>query len=407
LKRNERQNALERARKHIFPTGINDAASKLTVLNMTFGLARFHYIQNLLGFSPNATFIGAPDITITRNKIRWENGIGYGGKLSWGDNKDSVVFLEVLPNACGILVGGLQELPSQFELAQRILDLSDSPPELDGIEITWDFAQGNHYINLYQLGVASTEGLEDSELPPYVFVMHGSAPELRGVTQRGPGLYYHHSTILKDNCQIFETPFGKSYVLLDSEAREFIHFNDYAMDFSKKRRELGASLILEDIEWKILSNVNHQGLVRSNDMLLGTHDTALDQTLLPVGLRADLPYYLLRGKQNFEQDIIDSLGFYERAESLGVLSRLENANLCPHGGGYSFPRLEGIPQVEELAKGKRIYIAEMSSGRGKEVFSFPMDLESSYRGREVLVRTIELGMGEIAARLTPKFVIKM
>lgn len=404
---NGRQNALERARKHIFSTGVNDSGSQLSILNMTFGLARFHYVQDLLGFQPNATFVGAPDVTVTRNVVRWENGIGYGGRLCWGDKEDALVFLEVLPNACGILVGGLQELPSHIDLAKKILDLRDSPPELDEIQIKWDFAKGNHYINLYKLGVASMEGLEDSNLPPYIFVMHGSAPELRPATKKGPGLYYYRSSVLQDQYQVFNTPFGKSYVLLDSDAKDYMKFSAYALKFSEKRRELGASLIFGDFQWKTLSNVIHQGLVGINDILLGSHDTKLDKVLLPVGLRADLPFYLLRGKENFELDIIESLGFYERAESLGVLSRLKNANLCPHGGGYTFPRLTGITSVNEVNNGIRIFEARMSSGLGSEVFSHPTDLEFSYRGRDVILRTLELGMGEIVAKLTPKYVLKI
>jgi hypothetical protein len=407
LENTERKQALERARQHIFSTGVNDSGNTLSVFNMTFGLARFHYIQNQLGFQPSSTFVSAPDSTVTRNLTRWENGIGYGGRLCWGNGTDSVIFLEVLPNACGILVGGLQELPSEVELAQRIVSLHESPPEMDNIEIKWDFATGNHYINLYKTEVTSTESLEETELPPYIFVMHGSAPELRKATHKGPGLYYHHSKGLRDDCQIIETPFGKSFVLLDSAAKDYMRFNDYAMEFSKKRRHLGASLIFADQDWKTVSNVNHQGLVGINEMLLGSHDTRIDKTLLPVGLRADLPFYLLRGKENFELDIIESLGFYERAESLEVISRLESANLCPHGGGYTFPRLAAITEVKEIQNGKRIFIARMSSGRGREVFSFPKDLEYSYRGREVILRTLELGMGEIVARLTPKFVLKM
>jgi len=292
-------------------------------------------------------------------------------------------------------------------LAQQIVDFQDSSPNLDGIKVEWDFAVGNHYINIYQLEIGSMEGLGETELPPYLFAIHGSAPELKTSTERGPGLYYHHSTILRDNAQIIETPFGNSLVLLDSEAKDYAKFNDYAMGFSKRRRELGASLIFADYDWTVISNVNHQGLVGVNSMLLGTHDRVKDKTLLPVGLREDLPFYLLKGNKNLELDIIDSLGFHERAESLGVLSRLRNANLCPHGGGYSFPRLAGIISVEELRDRRRVYTAELNYGRGNELFIFPKDLEFSYRGREVILRTLELGMGEIIARLSPDFVLKM
>ncbi|MFB0514700.1 MAG: hypothetical protein ACETVQ_03890, partial [Candidatus Bathyarchaeia archaeon] len=75
---------IERAKQHIFSLGLNDVASYLCRLNMKFGLAKIQYTQYKLGMEPNATFISAPDETVTRNKVRWESGIGYGGKVSWG-----------------------------------------------------------------------------------------------------------------------------------------------------------------------------------------------------------------------------------------------------------------------------------------------------------------------------------
>ena len=96
---------IERAKRHIFTLGLNDVASYLCRLNMKFGLAKMHYTQYKLGMEPNATFISAPDETVTRNKVRWESGIGYGGKISWGSGEDKVIILDVMPNACGMLEG--------------------------------------------------------------------------------------------------------------------------------------------------------------------------------------------------------------------------------------------------------------------------------------------------------------
>ena len=61
---------IERAKQHIFSLGLNDVASYLCRLNMMFGLAKIHYTQYKLGMEPNATFISAPDETVTRNKVR-------------------------------------------------------------------------------------------------------------------------------------------------------------------------------------------------------------------------------------------------------------------------------------------------------------------------------------------------
>ena len=102
---------LERASQFIFSTGLNDGTSNLCKANMKYGLSQFHLIQEKYGFEPRAAFISSPDETISRNKYRWSSGIGYGGRLNWGSGNEKLIFLNVKPNCCGILVGGLEELP--------------------------------------------------------------------------------------------------------------------------------------------------------------------------------------------------------------------------------------------------------------------------------------------------------
>ena len=106
-----RKQLLERASKHYFTLGLGDGASYLCRENMKYGLAKIHIIQEKLGLKPNATFLSTPDETVTRNKTRWKAGFGYGGKLVWGSGKERLIVLDGKPNACGMLVGGLDELP--------------------------------------------------------------------------------------------------------------------------------------------------------------------------------------------------------------------------------------------------------------------------------------------------------
>ncbi|MHA2131642.1 MAG: hypothetical protein ACW99L_16875, partial [Promethearchaeota archaeon] len=84
---------LDRANQFIFSTGLNDGASKLCRANMKYGLAQLHLIQEKYGFEPKATFVTSPDETISRNKYRWNSGLGYGGRLSWGSGKEKIIFL--------------------------------------------------------------------------------------------------------------------------------------------------------------------------------------------------------------------------------------------------------------------------------------------------------------------------
>jgi hypothetical protein len=77
-----KQQLLERASAHIFSSGLNDSGERLGLANMKYGLAKIHLAQEAFGLKPDATFITAPDVSITRNTHRWESGFGYGGLLT-------------------------------------------------------------------------------------------------------------------------------------------------------------------------------------------------------------------------------------------------------------------------------------------------------------------------------------
>jgi len=183
---------LKRAESFIFSTGINDGAAKLCKANMKYGLAMFQLIQEKYGFEPNATFISSPDETVSRNTYRWNSGLGYGGKIIWGNGDDKLVFLNVKPNCCGILVGGLEELPEVYDIIKRIDEIKGSELFYNNIPLNWDYDVSNHFINCYE-----TKNLSDIELPPYMFFIHGAAPEYRD-EKYGIGLYIDKSKFLKE-----------------------------------------------------------------------------------------------------------------------------------------------------------------------------------------------------------------
>ena len=399
LEKLSKSELIERAKRHIFSLGLNDVASYLCRLNMKFGLAKIHYAQYKLGMEPNATFISAPDETVTRNKVRWESGIGYGGKVSWGSGEDKVIILDVMPNACGMLVGGLKDLLEPREVMNNVYELKQDEAFIDDIKVSWDFHVGNHFIDMFRV-VKVTE----IDLPDYIFIIHSAAPELQGENHKGLGLYYHKSRVLKERMKEVKTPFGPCRVVLDGDAKEYYKFFKYAEEFAKKRRRLAATEIFGDfIE---IINETHQGLLNYNEIALGCHYINQQGQMFPIALRADLPAYLVRGNPNLSEETIDALGFYKRAEKLEVMDRLKNLNILPHGGGYTFPdMLEASGEVE--TDNERYFMIEMKNGIGQKIISSTDGIPFSYRGREVIVRTIELRMCDIVARLMPIYVLKI
>lgn len=392
------QAVLARAGEHIFSMGLGDVAAEMSARNMTFGLAKMHHVLRELGHAPDALFIATPDLTITRNENRWSAGVGYGGKLVWGPGDRPIVFLDVKPNCCGMLVGGLTELPALSEVIRRLDALIEDQAELDGVPIDWDIGAGNHFIDLMAVeAVRSATGL-----PPWCFVMHFAGEELRGDTPLGMGLYWDHSAELRRRMRIFDTPWGPCRTLLDEDAAEYWDFFQRAQAFVARRRQMAAERLFDD--FTVIANLSHQALAHPNAMLLGCQDTSAGG-LAPVMLRESTPGYLFRLLPNLADDIIDVLGWRERAQRHGVLDQLRSANVIPHGAGYMLPGVSHVVDVHEFGE-RRYYEVEATEHAVRIMLGTPRDLTYAYRGRRIILASAEYSLGEIAARLMPVYVLK-
>ncbi len=400
--RSDPKDLLLNAKKHYFSLGVDDGASSLCKSNFQYGLAKIHFAQHSLGTDPEATFISTPDETISRNKVRWSSGYGYGGKLTTGTKKDPLLFVDTKPNACGMLVGGLSELPKPTEIIKRINVIISEDYFIDDVPLIWDFKKGNHFIDVFK---TDTEYGNPTNFPPYMFVIHGSVPELRKETEKGPGLYYDESKELYDMCNSIQTPFGPIYYLDGTNAKEYFQFFQYAKKFAAEKRLKVAELLFG--KFKPISNPMHQGLLNYGEILLGSqHITDNSQKLFPVALRSDLPLYLISALPNLNQEQIDDLGFENRAKRLGVLSHLQNFNVLPHGGGYALPHINQVKKVLEF-ENERYFVCEQETEDGITIFSDVNETQYIYRGKKIINKIEALGLGNIEAKLHPKYVLKI
>jgi hypothetical protein len=397
----DREEYLSRAKDHLFMTGINDNGMKLCAANMVYGIAKIHFLQEKLGLKADATFISTPDATITRNAERWNNGFGYGGKIEWGNGTLELMILDLLPNACGMLVGGLAELPQIETLIDKVSTISvkSSDIKVNGIKVVWDFGKGNHFIDVFK--VRDIMGMEN--FLPYIFIIHGAGDELRDDNPKGYGLYYYRSKRLENIAKKIDTLFGKIRFLTGKEASDYYEQYKFVDDFSKRRRIEFAKRLFGD--FKIISNETHQGLADINTMLLGCH-LIKDNKILPITLRGDLPAYLVYGKPSFTKEQIENLGFEKRAKKLDLTKRLRNANVVPHGGGYHFPDILSVLKVIEN-NGQRYFLMDLINDRGKKVIKDLREIPYDYRGRMVVLRTLELDLAKIIAKLIPLYVLKI
>jgi len=392
---------LRNARDHCFFTGLNDSGAALCKANIPYGIAGIHCLQQQLGMEPNATFVATPDMTATRNTGRWKSGFGYGGKVIWGRGDCDFVVLNTKPNACGMLAGGLEYLPDIEELIWRLYDLDAQTMEIDGVELIWDLYRSNHFIDVFQIEPVSEISLA---FPPYAFIIHSSADELKGDSKLGFGLYHDESKLLYEMEERADTPYGEMHYLTGDDARRYFERYRYAESFSRKKRKLIAEALFGD--YVEISDERHQGLVNMNEIVLGCHYLRGSDGLFPLTLRGDLPAYIVRGNPNLSPEIIELLGFEKRAMTLGVYDRLLNANIIPHGGGYVFPDILGVNRVIEV-NGTRYFEVSMQNDRGRKVISEVREIPYDYRGLAVVQRALEIGIIELVAKLIPQYVLKI
>lgn len=391
---------LHRAREHLFSTGLDDSGARLGLANMEYGLAKIHLVQEALGLKPDATFIAAPDLSVTRNRARWQSGFGYGGRVTWGDGQQPLIILDLKPNCCGMIVGGIDRLPGRDEFLQRVRALRSVELHINDVPVEWDFGKSNHFITLFK-----TTSLSDDDFLPYAFVIHGSGSELRGETPWGDGLYWDRSEALRRKSEILETPFGPLRILTGQAARDYADFFRWVDDFSLERRLLVSQRLFDDPT--VYNNETHQGLVNMNEMALGIYVVREEEeTIFPLTLQAHLPAYLVRGRPNLSDEVIERLGLADRARRLGLYDRLRAANILPHGGGYTFPHVKDVVSVIEVEQ-ERHFEIDFVSGEGRQIIDTVRDLPYAYRGMEVVERTVELGLADIVARLDPVYGFKL
>ena len=397
---------LMRSKKHYFSLGTGDGAANLTQANFQYGLAKMHFAQEELGVEPNAHFISTPDETISRNENRWNSGYGYGGKLTWGDPNDPLIFIDTKPNACGMLVGGLDEMPEPEELIHNVHDTINKDIFIDDVKIKWDYQKGNHFIDVFETVIPeNAKNGKWSKLPPYMFIMHGSAPELRKPSEKGPGLYYDDSSVLQDMMKTIDTPFGPIHYLDGSNAKEYLRYFNFVNEFANQKRVEGAKNLFG--KFTNITNSMHQGMISYSELLIGAqHISQNEENIFPVALRSDLSAYLVSINPSLTDEVIEDLGFEKRAKSNGIIKNLKNFDCVPHGGGYKLPNILRVIEVKEI-DGDRYFVCEQKNEESLSILSSVRESQFIYRGKKIIEKTEKYKLGTVQAKLIPKYIIKV
>jgi hypothetical protein len=366
---------------------------------MAIGLAKIHFAEQSLGLSPSAHFISAPDVTITRNSRRWRQGFGYGGQVSWDP---TIAVLDAKPNGCGMLVGRLDKLPDEREVRQADTQLAHGAIELDGVSLEYDLGESNHFVDVCELEETLATDIEQP-LPENIFVIHSSGHEHRSSSPYGPGLYYDESDELSRIRTVIETPWGSLSILQGDTAVQYHQQCLNVQSFNQRRRALYGRKLFGDFE--TVCNATHQGMRTPGVFQLGCYHFDDTHTLFPLTLGPDQPVYLLRPRPNYAPEVIEALGWHDRAQQLGLSETLHAANLLPHGGGYAYPQFKNLIDWKRDGEEARRYTVENVQG-SHQSFTQIRDLPFAYRDSSVLEKMLELQMADIVARYRIRFILK-
>jgi len=86
---------------------------------------------------------------------------------------------------------------------------------------------------------------------------------------------------------------------------------------------------------------------------------------------------------------------------------LTNACILPHGGGYSLTDIEDVLDILEY-KDQRYFVTSLKTNISRlKIVRNVGELQFEYRGRDIILKTLQLDLGDIIARLNPLFSLKL
>ena len=235
LDREKFDERIEYAEKYLFSLGVDDAAEEVGRANAILFLAKIHYIQERLGYERHAMVIGAPDFTFQTSRQKFRDIVPEGAKIIWGDGKYEFIPGEIDVDFCGMLVGVVEGDPDIEEVLDRLYEVKEDDHYIGNMKIRLEnFSLGSHFLNIYRV-----DDHKALNLPEKVAVLHTSLDEARDPLR----------DFVQTTAEKMWTPFGLSYVLQGSDAREYRRRCKDASEFARVKRELLFKKIFEvDIE---------------------------------------------------------------------------------------------------------------------------------------------------------------
>ncbi|MFX1518209.1 MAG: hypothetical protein ACFFC6_18075 [Promethearchaeota archaeon] len=393
---------LKQARVELYSWATNDLTCQLAKEVMSIGLAKIKLFFKELGLDSSAIVVFGPDGSVTRNKARFNEGVGYGCVVA----TKNYIFPSLLhPNGCGFGLYQIDNMPSLPELLRKLNKLKKEGVPIGNQQGKWDVWKSNHFIDILRLdGVSPNYSQYDEWLSQGNYVLIHSSQQVQTERLRCWN---------KGEFTTVDTPLGIIEGLTDESLKEYLRFFQSVESYSKKKRASIATELFGENNVSCISNPTHQGYYQENDyyvMRLGLYNS-LDRTgeknipIFPLAFNGYSFIYLYEGLPNINEQHWTNKQ-YQQAKNMRQVDFLKQVNLLPHGGGYSLNYPFSI--VRSVVFDGIIYF---------ELFDAPMEskllvqnieaLEYGYRGpTEILPLVDRFELGKRVARFVPTQVIK-
>lgn len=393
---------LVQARNEIYSWATNDLTCQLAKEVMSVGLAKMKIFYQELGLDPRVIVIFGPDGSVTRNRARFNEGVGYGCIVATQD----YIFPSLLhPNGCGFGLYQIENMQPLRELIRKLNKLKAHGVPIGNQRGKWDVWKSNHFIDILRLDkVNHSFSQYEKWLPHDNYVLIHSSQQIE--TQR---LRYWNA----NEFTRIDTPFGVIEGLSDESLEEYLQFFRKMEEYSKNKRTAIANELFGEDNISCIANPTHQGYYKENNyfsMRLGLYNT-LNKSgknnlpLFPLAFNGYSFIYLYEGQPNIKKRHWTN-NQYERAKDLAHDGYLKQANFLPHGGGYEliYP-YSSVSSV--VIDGIIYYKMHDAPTESKMLIQNIEALEYGYRGpTEILPLVDRLGLGKRVARFTPTQVIK-
>jgi hypothetical protein len=387
---------IEQARANTFIHSYQDPTLRLAAEIAAIGLSRIMELQALVGAEPEAVCIIGPDASPSRNEHRSAAGFITGAKYVWKSDGKPVLPVGFGSNACGLSVVALHEEAPLAEVRKRLDAVASEKAQIDGINIEFDFARRNHFIEVFEV----TEVLDSREFDKHVgsshaAILHCSAPELKTRSNFGFGLQYDQSPELRSMCYaaLPDNPTGLP-CLTGSNAERYYSLAAYAEEFSAAKRHYIAQRLFPD--YRDISNTVHHNVIGVGEAVLGCQRFSPD-TCYAFLLGPDAPSYLVVGLANSALRA-GRLADVAAGNSEFVELALQGANVIPHGGGFYFPFVSS--SSVSTPDGRQVIQIETTTGNVMQVPNMS-DLPYLFRDRQTLEWCQRKGLVKVIAEIRP------